>query len=86
MHNLMLTQFNCYWLLFLNGLIVYFEFVRTCHTLSLYIEECTALSGPVEAVQQPQFWLNQFSLKVKIKFHLYKKQVIDKIASVIWAC
>ena len=41
-------------------------------------------AGPVEMVQLLWFWPEQFS-EIKSKFHFYKKQVINKNASVIFA-
>ena len=42
-----------------------------------------ALSWPAEMVWLLWFWSNQFFLKVKVKFHFYKNQVINKSASMI---
>ena len=36
-------------------------------------------AGPAESVWLLQFWLDQFFLKVKAKFHFCKRQVINKV-------
>ena len=42
------------------------------------------LSGPAELVWLLWFWLDQFFLKVKAKFHFYKKLVINEVLVWFW--
>ena len=42
------------------------------------------LTGPAEEVRLLRFWLDQFFSGVKMNFHFYIKQVVNKSSSVIF--
>ena len=58
--------------------------VKICAIVKAPAPNNVSQPGPAESVRLLRFWPVQFFLKVKAKFHFWKRQVINKVLVWFW--